>query len=556
MQKNKTEQASAVITAREIREAARILEKYKGGKASLEQRIVENEMWFRLRHWDRSRQNENRRNASAWLFNSIITKHADFMDAIPECTVLPREESDAQTAQTLTAVLPVILENNGFENVYADACMYKLKNGTSCYTVLWNEQAANGLGDVEIAQVDILNLFWEPGVRNLQDSRNLFHVRIADNEELLEEYPFLEGKLQQPLVDIKQYANDDNNDLNNKSAVVDWYYKRRVNGTTVLHYCKFVGSEVLFASENDPRFAGGFYNHGKYPFVFDNLFREEGSPVGFGFIDVMKDAQEAIDVLGTEILRNARMSARRRYFARTDGAVNEAEFADWSKDFVHVSGSSLGEESLREITSQPLPAVYLSVLQAKIDELKETSANRDFTQGGTMGGVTSGVAISALQESGSKVSRSMISASYRAFSEVCTLVLELIRQFYEVPRMLRITDPNGTPQFVSLDNSAMLARPQSGDFGIVYGDRLPVFDIRVKAHKQNPFSRSAQNQDAINFFQMGLFDPARYKQALACLELLDIENKDKIIASVTQNGIAYEMQQAAVAPVSVGGEAV
>lgn len=553
MQESKNKQASEVITARQVREAAHILETYKGGKQTLEQRIVENEMWFRLRHWDRGKNNQCRKNASAWLFNSIINKHADFMDAIPECTVLPREESDAQTAELLSAVVPVILENNGFENVYSDACMYKLKNGTSCYAVLWNSNAADGMGDVEIAQIDILNLFWEPGIRNLQDSRNLFHVRICDNEELLETYPFLEGKLQQPLVDIKQYANDGNNDLNNKSAVVDWYYKRRVNGKTVLHYCKFVGQEVLFASENDPRFADGFYGHGRYPFVFDTLFKEEGTPVGFGFIDVMKDAQEAIDVLGTEILRNARMSARRRYFARTDGAVNEAEFADWSKDFVHVSGSSLGEESLREITSQPLPAVYLSVLQAKVDELKETSANRDFTQGGTMGGVTSGVAISALQESGSKVSRAMINASYRAFAEVCTLVLELIRQFYEVPRMLRITDPNGAPQFISLDNSAMLARPQVGDFGVAYGDRLPVFDVKVKAHKQNPFSRSAQNQDAINFFQMGLFDPARYKQALACLELLDIENKDKIIAAVTRNGTEYETRQTATPALPVGG---
>ncbi len=553
MKENKTKQAAPVITARQVQQAAHILEAYKGGKASLEQRIVENEMWFRLRHWDRSKNNPNRKNASAWLFNSIINKHADFMDALPECTVLPREQSDAQTAQLLSSVIPVILENNGFENVYSDACMYKLKNGTSCYAVLWNKQSDNGRGDIEVAQIDMLNLFWEPGVRNLQDSRNVFHVRIVDNEVLLEEYPFLEGRLQQPLVDVKQYANDDNADLNNKSAVVDWYYKRRVNGKTVLHYCKFVGQEVLFASENDPRFANGFYDHGKYPFVLDTLFKEEGTPVGFGFIDVMKDAQEAIDVLGTEILRNARMSARRRYFARTDGAVNEAEFADWSKDFVHVSGSSLGEESLREITAQPLSGVYLSVLQAKIDELKETSANRDFTQGGTMGGVTSGVAISALQESGNKVGRDMIAASYRVFVQVCVLIIELIRQFYTTPRMLRITDPNGAAQFVSLDNSQMLARPQQSDFGVTYADRLPVFDVRVKAHKQNPFSRSAQNQDAINFFQMGLFDPARYKQALACLELLDIENKDKIVSAVARNGAAYEAQQSILPSMPAGG---
>ncbi len=540
-------QSAAVVTAETVREAARILERYKAGKASLEQRIVENEMWFRMRHWDR-RAGDRKKNASAWLFNSIATKHADFMDALPECTVLPREESDIPAAEILSKVVPVILENNGFERVYSDATMYKLKTGTAVYAVLWNPQADRGVGDIEIAQTDLLNLFWEPGIRKIQDSRHLFHVSITDNETLIETYPFLAGKLSQPLVDIKQYISDDAVENGDKSAVVDWYYKKRVNGQQVLHYCKFVGSEVLYASENDPQYAQrGYYDHGKYPFVFDPLYNEEGSPVGFGFIDVMKDAQEAIDVLGTEVLRNARMAARRRYFTRTDGAVNEAEFADWDKDFVHVSGSSLGEESLREIDTQPLPGVYLTVLQSKIEELKETSANRDFSQGGTMGGVTSGVAISALQEAGSKLSRSMVNASYRSFSELCLFVIELIRQFYNTPRMLRITDPNGIEQFVSLDNSALLARPQTGDFGVEYGDRLPVFDVRVKAHKMNPFSRTAQNQDAINFFQMGMFDPARYKQALACLELLDIENKDRLISAITRNGMEYEAQQAAAA---------
>lgn len=554
MKNEEKSEASAVpVTEETVRDAARILEKYKAAKTNLEKRIVENEQWFRMRHWEQLRRpNEPKKNASAWLFNSIAAKHADFMDALPECTILPREASDVQSAAMLTRVLPVILECNGFEGVYSDATMYKLKTGTAAYSVMWNPDAAGGLGDVDIKQVDILNLFWEPGIRSLQESRNLFHAQLVDNDLLEEQWEFLEGKLGSPQVDVTSYVYDDAVDTSEKSTVVDWYYKRRVGGGEVLHYCKFVGDTVLYASENDPRYAEkGFYAHGKYPFVFDTLYKEEGTPVGFGFIDVMKDAQEQIDCLGTEILRNARMSARRRYFARADGAVNEAEFADWEKDFVHVNGSSLGEDSLREIETNPLPGVYVSILTNKIDELKETSANRDFSQGGTMGGVTSGVAISALQEAGNKLSRAMINASYRAFAEVCGLVLELVRQFYDAPRCLRITDANGTESFVSFDNSRLVGRAQAGEFGLAFGERLPIFDVRVKAHKQNPFSRTAQNQDAMNFFQMGFFNPQNYKQALACLELLDIEGKDKLLAVIERNGLEFERAQA-VQPVYMG----
>ena len=73
---------------------------------------------------------------------------------------------------------------------------------------------------------------------------------------------------------------------------MDWYYKVLKNGRTLLHYCKFCNGEVLYASENDPIYKdSGFYSHGEYPFVFDTLFVEEGTPCGFGYIDIMKDAK-------------------------------------------------------------------------------------------------------------------------------------------------------------------------------------------------------------------------------------------------------------------------
>ncbi|MCH5197944.1 MAG: hypothetical protein J1E34_03460 [Oscillospiraceae bacterium] len=522
----------------EIRAAAETLNKYRAAKAKLEKRIEENEQWFRLRHWEQLRKEKNgETKASAWLFNSIINKHADFMDSVPECTVLPREKSDSRAAEALTSVLPVILERCNFTDVYSDAAFNKLKTGTAVYSVLWNPKAASGLGDVDINVTDIFNIFWEPGIRDIQKSRNVFCLQLQDNDLLLEQYPFLEGKLGGNDNEIKSYVYDYSVDTSDKSTVVDWYYKKNIDGRTVLHYVKFVGDTVLYASENDGAMRHrGWYDHGLYPFVFDPLFKEEGTPVGFGFIDIMKDAQEEIDILGNEILKNARLGARRRYFTRSEGAVNEKEFADLSKDFVHVSGSSLGEDSIREISSIPLSGVYITVLNNKIAELKETSGNRDFSSGGTTGGVTSGTAISALQEAGSKLSRDMISASYRAFSRVCELTVELIRQFYTVPRSMRILGANGEWDYTSYDNSALLPTESENDFGLELEGRVPVFDMSIKTHKQNAFSRSAQNNDALNFYQLGFFDPAKSVQSLACLQLIDIENKEKIMNIIAENG--------------------
>lgn len=525
------------ITLKDILSAAATLKRYKSARQRLENRIIENENWFRLRHW--ASVSDGKTASSAWLFNSIVNKHADFMDAVPQCTVLPREPSDEKAARQLTDMLPVILERNDWENEYSEGAYRKLKTGTAVYSVLWNPEDNDSLGDIAVGCTDILNLFWEPGIRDIQKSRNLFYTELVDNDILVDKYPFLEGRLGSA-GETYGYLYDPNVDTSDKSTVVDWYYKKRQNGKTVLHFVKFAGENLLYASENDPVCRDrGWYDHGLYPFVFDPLFSEEGTPVGFGFIDIMKGVQEEIDLLGNEIVRNARMGARRRYFTRNEGAVNEEEFADFSKDFVHVSGSSLGEESIREITNVPLSGVYVSVLNNKISELKEVSGNRDFVSGGTAGGVTSGIAINALQEAGNKLSRDMISASYRAFSQICTLSIELIRQFYDVPRSMRILGPGGENTYAAFDNSLIKPKKLGSDFGCELGSRVPVFDITVKAHRQNTFMRANQNNDALNFYKLGFFDPARSVESLACMQLIDIDNKEKIIRIIEENGKRY-----------------
>ena len=197
------------------------------------------------------------------------------MDNYPEPVVLPRERSDEQSAKTLSQILPVVQEYNHFEQVYSDNWWEKLKHGTAVYGVFWDSRKDNGLGDIEIRNIDLLNLFWEPGITDIQKSRNLFIVDLVDNDLLDSEYPQLRGKQKGKVVDVKEYIYDDTVDTSEKSVVVDWYYKVKTpSGRTALHYIKFVGSTLLYASENDPEYRErGFYDHGMYPVVLDLVLR-------------------------------------------------------------------------------------------------------------------------------------------------------------------------------------------------------------------------------------------------------------------------------------------
>lgn len=536
-----------VIGREEILRATQTLRDYKQGKANLEQKIVDNEQWYKLRHWEcmRQSQKEEVQPTSAWLFNCIANKHADTMDNFPSPNVLPREEGDKGEAEMLSSIIPVVLDQNEFEETYSDVAYYKLKTGTGVYSVLWDQSKLNGLGDISVRKVDLINLFWQSGIMDIQKSRNMFHVELTDNDTLIRTYPQLEGKLTNSTVDLATYVYDDTVDTTKKSAVVDWYYKKaQPGGKTVLHYCKFVNDVVLFASENDPLYAErGWYDHGLYPFVFDPLFPMEGTPCGFGYIDVGKEVQAYIDRGNQAIMKNMLFNAKPRYFARVDGGVNMEEFADSNCEIVHVDGN-LGTDTLMPMQGNVLNDIYVTILNNKIDELKETTGNRDISTGGTTSGVTAASAIAAMQEAGSKLSRDNNKASYRAFRKICLMIIELIRQFYNQERSFRIMGENGTARFVQYSNAGIMPQNQGVEFGMNMGYRLPLFDIEITAQKQSPYSKMAQNELALQFFGAGFFNPQISDQALACLDMMDFDRKQFVMQKVAENGGMYQQLMA------------
>ena len=533
-----------IVNAERLREFTAVLQKYKSGKASLERRVVAAENWWKLRNRFEERRSGlsddgGFKSESGWLHNVIVSKHADAMEAYPEPVILPREPGDREEARLLSAILPCILEQNRFEHTYDMAMWQKLKTGTACYRVVWDGEKQGGLGDIAIERVDLLNLFWEPGVGNIQDSKYLFCTHLEDEESLARQYPQLRGRMKSNPFLATRFVYDDAVSLEGKATVIEVYYKKRLGGRTVLHYCKYVGDCVLYATENEasgirheatedaeipdgavgeglvpsrnpgymtgeratarvaptekrgapaslaakPNEVGlprqrkkegaemefssalsetegngmervssdaGLYDHGKYPFVLDPLFPVEGSPCGYGFVDLCANGQTAIDLLRTAFVKNALVGATPRYFQRIDGAVNEEEFLDISRPLVHVSGN-LGEDSLRQIGYLGLPGAYLNVLESTIRELRETSGNTETATGIVHSGVTAASAIAALQEASGKGSRDATRSAYIAFGEIIELCIELIRQFYTLPRQFRIVGAGGE-DFVSFGN--------------------------------------------------------------------------------------------------------
>ena len=551
------------IGTEEVRKASETLRKYKEGKARLEQKIIANEEFWKLRQWNYMNDGkEDFKPATAWLWSCIQSRYSDAMDSYPTCNFRPRQQDDKAEATKLSSIVPIIYEQNRYEDTYSDLVWYALKHGGCVQGVFWDASKHNGLGDISIKKIDFINLFWESGITDIQKSRNIFHTELVANEILEQQYPQCKGKLGGKTVTLAKYLYDDNVDTSDKSVVVDWYYKKFINGKQTLQFVKYVNDVVLYATENeierptqeqiDPETGvpvvmvtgqsmaeRGLYDHGLYPFVTMSLYPVEGSICGYGLTDIGRDTQLQIDMLNKAITDNALAGARPRYFIKNNGGVNEKEYTDLSKDIIHVEGSP-NEDNIRAVDHKALDGIYVNVLQQKIDEMKFITSNQDVNNGATPTGVTSGSAISALQESSGKNSRSSNKNFHRMFRGGSYQVIELMRQFYTLPRTFRIMPDGMQEQFVQYDNSGLQGQPQMLN-GMDMGLRIPEFDIEVTSEKANPYKKMEINELALSFYSMGFFNPQMTDQALACLGMMDFTKKEDVMHKIQENGTLQEL---------------
>ena len=529
-----------------IRRATKTMVEYRSGKANLERRLVAHEEFWKMRQWDKGIDNslinsvnrDYRVYSTPWLHSCLESRLADAMDSFPTCNIRPRQKDDTQEAKRLTDIVPVVLAVNDFEETYRGVSRDTLNHGAGIYGIFWDPTLHGGLGDISVKDIDPLNIFTEPGIKDIQKSSNVFLTTLMDNEVIERRYPQTKGKLGGKVATVSKYLFDDNVDTSKKSLLVDWYYHVERGGKKILHLCKYVNDVILFSSENEPGYEEGYYHHGLYPFEVQSLFPVEGSPFGLGLVDTCSSTQVQIDLLNKAIVDNALQGSRPRYFSYGDTSVNEDDFNDPSKGIVRCEGS-VDEEHLRQIVAADLPGVYVTYLNNKIEELKFCSANQDVNNGAAPSGVTSGVALAALQENSGKKARDTNRIFHNTYKRVIYHVIELMRQFYDVPRQFRIAPDGMAEEFVQYSNAGLVPQKQMLE-GQDMVFRLPEFDIEVTIEKSNSYKKMERNDLAVQLFGLGVFNPQNTDQSLGLLQSMDFDGREDIMELVARNGTMFQ----------------
>ena len=504
------------ITKEFAAKALSTFQKYKSEKEPLNQRVRENDYWYKARYGRLINPAANETEPStAFIFSAIENKFSDAIDNFPMPNILEREPGDKELSDILSKIIPVQLDIADFKKAYKTNWRRKLKHGTGVYGVFYKN------GEIKISSVSLLNVYCDMHVENVQDSQFLFIVNAVDNEELKKAYPKHREKF---CGSATVEGFDGAHEIDGRTEIIDCYYKKEGK----LHCIKFCGSEVIEATE-DGDYPGGIYSHGMYPVVFDVLYPEEDSPFGFGVIDIAKNPQAYIDRMDGAIIKNAILSSKIRFLIKDSGAVNEEEVLDYSNDIIHVAGS-VDNDSIRELQVSGLPAYVMSHRSRKIEELKEVVGNRDFQQGSTSKGVVAASAITALQEAGNKLSRSSIDDAFDCYKEIVIMVIELMREFFEDKHIYRITGDGGNVEFAEFKSDMMYKKSSLPDS---WNRKDPIrFDVEIVPQKQNPFQRESNNNTIIQLWQTGFFKPEFSDSALIAMEAMSFDGKEKIIDSI------------------------
>lgn len=568
------EEVRPPIGVEEIRRAGEILEAYRQGKASLDKRIKEEEIIFLMEQYKEQDAAALAKAAAdkkvaplptpvgGWLTSSVINKQADMMDNMPTVACFPRERDDEPEAEALTSILPVVLDRARFRETYSLGAWYGLKHGIAAFGAFWNPTRERGIGDISITKIDVLNLFWDMTVTDIQESRNLFILSAVDRDILRERYPQYRDKHPEgaargdsgrthPINAGYLSASETADGSADKALVVDWYYKRTLpSGRVVLHYVKYTDDVVLFASENLPEYAErGWYDHGEYPVQIARVVPQEGTCAGYGLIFLGRGAQEYTDHVDRRILDYLDEATSVRYWAKKSLGIDVKKFNDLSNRVIEVEGD-IDEEKLRQITLAPLPSEAFRLKADKVTEMKESLSNRDVSQGSTSGGVTAAAALAILNEAGNKVSRAWIGAYYDAYERLMVQVVELIRQFYTDRRSFRIESADNQVSYIPYTNKGLADREigVSADGEKLY--RRVEMDIKVKAAKQSPWNQLSQNELMKELYKMGVFEPSRAQGVLGMLKGMDFPGIEQVREYV-QQGETLQNQLGKLAMLSV-----
>jgi hypothetical protein len=261
------------------------------------------------------------------------------------------------------------------------------------------------------------------------------------------------------------------------------------------------GKVELTVDENGPKAVGGYpYHHKEYPFAkFEHI--PTGKFYGDSVVTDLVPLQREYNRTRSQIIEAKNLMAKPKLLAAR-GSVNPRQITSEPGQVILYTP---GMDKPTPLPMDSLPPYVLEEVNRLQQDMDDISGQHEISRGQNPSQVTAATALSFLQEQDeSKLSYS-ISSLEEMVEKIGRHYLKFVTQFWDVPRMVRVTGTDGAFEAAMWKGSDLRGN----------------VDIRVEAGSALPKSKAAKQAFLMDVFKMGAIEAPMF------LELLDLGGIEK-----------------------------
>jgi hypothetical protein len=597
---------------RAIRLVERLFEKAKKHRKQYDEKWLDYYKMFRGKQWKEARPSYRHSEVINMVFQTIQSTVPIQTDSRPRISFLPQDPSDLQLADILNKVCESDWERYNWlqtltESIY-DANFY----GTGFGSMEVEAEGDNGLPRICYEAGDPFYSYPDPNARNVNErrSRYFIYAEPIDVSVLKREYPDKKDFFKPDLLDMKQMNRAEIAEVSYKSPVdtglasIGGDHVQQGHKDQALKLTAWLLSDDFDEVKKDKVDASGqtvidpvtgepqveFEQKLKYP---------KGRKIVVACGVLCEDVPNPYDDGKFPVSRLLNYSLPREFWGLSEVEQLEGPQRTFNKilnfaldcmtamgnpiwvvadptvdtdNLVNRPGLVVETDDPSKVRREPGTDINPSVFQI-MDRLRswfnDVSGSQDITRGAKPEGVSAASAINMLQEAAQTRLRLKARHLDAHVQELGQMYASRVFQFYDAPRIFRLTNDAGAPQFFKMHietvpnpvdplappikkavvrgyvsnpvTGAMTEELEAKEFQVKAD-----FDVRCTTGSSLPFAKQEKFAQAEKLFGMGLYD------AQAVYEAADIPNWQAIQARMQQAQMEQMQAQAAMAPPPAG----
>lgn len=447
---------------------------------------------------------------------AIRMELANLLSQKPSVSVIPAsiDNRDYFAAQAGTSIWDNFYRTNKVSAHIRDAQWWTRLTGTGYLKVYWNPNSVDKLnnmkGDIVLQVVNPFDIYVpDITILDIEDQPYVIHTQLKPLDWLYFTYPDRADEISAEISKSSNTTSTENIVNNsifspganslvgnvNKSPMDQIFVKEVWIKPNQLRRFPKGGILTIVNDQLVDYWEGWPYEHGMYPFVkFDNI--NSGRYYTDSIINDLLAPQKSVNAIHNSILENVRWLASPRYVFQ-QGSLDPTKITtDPSQHIGYIPGFDKPDQ----LVPAQMPGYAAQELERLAQEIAHLSGDIGSSNNAVPPGVTAATAISYLQELGNSLYSSSASSIENGIEKLARMVLSLVRQYWTVPRMIRVSGPSAEFDIRTFQGSDLSANS----------------DIVVEAGSALPSSKAARQAFILDMMKLGFIEP---KQGLAILDV-------------------------------------